>query len=68
MINRSSRLNFQGEALCDLADVLEAAGRGEEAAGVLAEALDRYERKKNIPMARRVRDRLASLRAGAIRT
>ncbi len=53
-------LNDQGNALCDLAEVLVAAGRDEEAAGALAGALDRYERKGNIPMARQVRARLAA--------
>jgi len=31
----------------------------------LAEALERYERKQNIPLARQVRERLAELKAGA---
>ena len=54
-------LNFQGSALCDLAEVLHAAGRDEEAAAALAKALERYERKHNLPMARQVRERLADL-------
>jgi class 3 adenylate cyclase/tetratricopeptide (TPR) repeat protein len=54
-------LNFQGSALCDLAEVLHAAGRDEEAAAALAKALERYERKQNLPMARQVRKRLADL-------
>jgi tetratricopeptide (TPR) repeat protein len=49
----------QGEALCDLAEVLETAGRA--AAAALREALDRYERKPIIPLARRARERLAAL-------
>jgi len=51
----------QGETLSDLAEVLEAAGRGDEAAAALREALDRYERKQVIPLARRARERLAAL-------
>jgi class 3 adenylate cyclase len=51
----------QGEALCDLAEVLAAAGRHDEAATALREALDRYERKPIIPLARRTRNRLAAL-------
>jgi tetratricopeptide (TPR) repeat protein len=54
-------LNFQGSALCDLAEVLHAAGRDEEAAAALAKAHERYERKQNLPMARQVRERLADL-------
>jgi hypothetical protein len=47
---------------CDLAEVLEAAGRLDAAAAAAwHEALDRYERKEVIPLARRVRERLATL-------
>ena len=52
---------FQGDAYFDLADVLEAAGRREEAAAAWHEALDRYERKGIIPRARSTRERLAAL-------
>jgi len=41
--------------------VLEAAARHEEAAAALRAALDRYERKPIIPLARRTRERLAAL-------
>jgi class 3 adenylate cyclase/tetratricopeptide (TPR) repeat protein len=51
----------QADAYCDLAEVLEAAGRRDEAIAVWHEALTRYERKEVIPLARRVRDRLSSL-------
>jgi tetratricopeptide (TPR) repeat protein len=51
----------QGDALSDLAEVLEAAGRGNEAAAALHEAIDRYESKPIIPLARRARERLTSL-------
>jgi tetratricopeptide (TPR) repeat protein len=54
-------LRRQGDAYCDLAEVLEAAGRREEAITVLQEALDRYERKEIVPLARGVRERLAAL-------
>jgi class 3 adenylate cyclase len=54
-------LNYQGDALCVLADVLHAAGRDEEAADALATALECYERKENIPMARRTRTQLRAL-------
>jgi len=50
---------YQADAFCDLAEVLEAAGRRDEASAAWHEALDRYERKGVIPLARRVRERLA---------
>jgi tetratricopeptide (TPR) repeat protein len=52
---------LQGDAYCDLAEVLEAAGRHDEAVAAWHEALDRYERKGVIPLARRIRGRLAAL-------
>ena len=51
----------QGNALSDLAQVLEASGHHDEAAAAWREALDRYERKEMIPLARRVRERLAAV-------
>jgi tetratricopeptide (TPR) repeat protein len=51
----------QGEALSDLAEVFDAAARREEAAAALREALECYERKPVIPLARRTRERLAAL-------
>jgi hypothetical protein len=45
--------------------VLEAAGRRNEAAETLEQALERYERKKNLAMVAQVRSRLEGLRAGA---
>jgi excinuclease UvrABC nuclease subunit len=41
--------------------VLHAAGRTEEAAATLEQALERYELKKNLARAAQVRDRLAQL-------
>jgi tetratricopeptide (TPR) repeat protein len=61
IIARTDGLNFQADALCDLAEVLAAAGREDEAAAALTEALDRYDRKRNIAMSRWVRGRLAEL-------
>ena len=63
IIDQTDGLNFQGEALCDLADVLATAGRSEEAAAALEQALERYERKKNLAMVAQVRPRLEELRA-----
>jgi tetratricopeptide (TPR) repeat protein len=61
IIERTDGLNFQGDALCDLAEVLTAGGRSDEAAAALTQALDRYERKRNLAMARRVRARISDL-------
>jgi tetratricopeptide (TPR) repeat protein len=62
---RTDSLNNQGDALCDLAEVLAAAGRGDEAAGALEQALERYERKKNLAMVTQVRPKLKELRKAA---
>jgi tetratricopeptide (TPR) repeat protein len=61
IIDRSDGVNYQGDALCDLAEVLAAGGRRDEAAAALTEASDRYERKQNLAMVRQVRERLAKL-------
>jgi tetratricopeptide (TPR) repeat protein len=60
---RMDGLNFQGDAYCDLAEVLAAAGRTDEAAQALEEALERYERKKNLAMVAQVKPKLEELRA-----
>jgi tetratricopeptide (TPR) repeat protein len=52
---------LQADAYCDLAEVLEVAGRRVEAVAAWQEALDRYERKQIIPLVRGVRDRLSAL-------
>ena len=59
---RTDGLNFRGDALCDLAEVLAGAGRIDEAAETLERALERYERKKNLAMIAQVRPRLEALR------
>ena len=53
-------LNAQGDANADLAEVLLLGGKADEAAAALEQALERYERKGNLVMARRMRDRLAA--------
>jgi len=55
---RTDSLSMQADALCDLAEVLEAAGRPQEAVTTLEQALERYESKGNLPMAAQVRQRL----------
>ncbi len=62
---RTDALNGQGDALCDLAEVLHAAGGSEEVAAALAQALERYQQRKNLAMAAQVRDRLAQLQNAA---
>jgi class 3 adenylate cyclase/tetratricopeptide (TPR) repeat protein len=61
MIEQTDALNFQGAALSDLAEVLVDAGRMDEAVAVLRQALERYERKKNVAAAAQVRSRIAAL-------
>jgi class 3 adenylate cyclase len=58
---QTDALNFQGFALADLAEVLAATGPTEEAVDALEQALERYERKKNLAMIAQVRPRLESL-------
>ena len=58
---RTDQLIAQGGALSALAEVLHAADRTDEAIAALEQALERYERKKNLAMAHQVRERLASL-------
>jgi predicted ATPase len=52
---------LQGDAYYDLAEVLQVAGRREEAAAAWHQALDHYESKGIIPLARRTRERLSAL-------
>jgi class 3 adenylate cyclase len=61
IMERTDGLNWQGDALCDLGEVLQAAGHRDEGAAVLDQALERYERKNNLAMARQVRERLDEL-------
>jgi class 3 adenylate cyclase len=62
---RTDGLNYQGDALCDLAAVLAASGRSEEAAAALEQALERYESKKNLAMVGQARTKLEELRKAA---
>jgi thioredoxin-like negative regulator of GroEL len=54
-------LEGQCDALCDLAEVLQSAGRTDEAAEALEQALDRYRRKQNLAMIAQVRLRLDAI-------
>jgi class 3 adenylate cyclase/tetratricopeptide (TPR) repeat protein len=60
---QTDNLELQGDGHCDLAEVLEAAGRREDAITAWQDALDRYERKGIVPLARRVHERLAAAQA-----
>jgi class 3 adenylate cyclase/tetratricopeptide (TPR) repeat protein len=55
--------SWQGDALSDLAQVLDSAGKFTEATAALEQALDRYERKHNWAMVAPLRPRLEELRA-----
>jgi hypothetical protein len=52
---------FQARRVFRPREVLEAAFRREEAVAAWGQALERYERKEVVPLARRVRERLAAL-------
>jgi tetratricopeptide (TPR) repeat protein len=58
IIERTDALNVQGDALCDLAEVLEQADRLQEARTILEQAQEQYERKKNLAMIAQIRQRL----------
>ena len=60
-------LNVQGNVFADLAEVLSLAGRSEEAAEALEQALERYERKGNLVMGQRAQMRPAELQDAAPR-
>ncbi|HEX8917717.1 MAG TPA: adenylate/guanylate cyclase domain-containing protein [Chloroflexota bacterium] len=55
---RTDALNMQGGAVWDLSEVLHTAGRRQEAVTALEEALERYERKRNLAMVAQVKQRL----------
>jgi tetratricopeptide (TPR) repeat protein len=61
LAERTDALNLRGDASYDLGEVLAAAGKTEEAATALRQALERYEHKNNVPMVARTRARLAEL-------
>jgi class 3 adenylate cyclase/tetratricopeptide (TPR) repeat protein len=60
LIEQTDALNFQGAALSDLAEVLIEGGRAEDAHAPLAAAIERYERKRNLAGAARLRARFAA--------
>jgi tetratricopeptide (TPR) repeat protein len=64
IVDGTDSLTGHGDTRADLAEVLAAAGRTAEALEQFAEALERFERKKNLARAEQVRTRLEALRAG----
>ncbi|MEJ7567691.1 MAG: adenylate/guanylate cyclase domain-containing protein [Gaiellaceae bacterium] len=58
-------LGAQGDTYADLAEVLLLAGKPDEAAAAIEQALERYERKGNLVSAQRTQTRLAELQATA---
>jgi class 3 adenylate cyclase/tetratricopeptide (TPR) repeat protein len=62
---KTDMLASHGDAYADLGEVLLLAGKPEDAAAALEQALERYERKGSIVQAERARVRLAEVRAEA---
>jgi tetratricopeptide (TPR) repeat protein len=60
---QTDSLDGQCRVFWDLAEVLVAAGRLDEAEAAFEQALDRCRRKKNLALGRQVRERLVELRA-----
>jgi DNA-binding SARP family transcriptional activator/tetratricopeptide (TPR) repeat protein len=58
LAGKTDFLNFQGRALLDLAEVFQLAGRLDEASREAEAAAVRFERKGNVVLARRARERL----------
>ena len=59
LVMKTDALTHQGDVLLDVAAVLTAANRRDEAAGRVREAIDLYERKQNAASARNARARFA---------
>jgi class 3 adenylate cyclase/tetratricopeptide (TPR) repeat protein len=62
LVAQTDWLNTRGDALIDLAEVLDLAKRPDEAAPIIAEAIHHYEQKGNIVAAAKAEQRLAELR------
>ncbi|MGH2442367.1 MAG: adenylate/guanylate cyclase domain-containing protein [Chloroflexota bacterium] len=65
LLETTDVLNWKGDAYCDLAEVLEKAGKRDEAIAALNQALELYAEKRNLVMAAQVRERRAALSLGA---
>jgi tetratricopeptide (TPR) repeat protein len=64
---KTDMLDEQGDTLADLAEVLLLAGKSDEAAASLEQAIERYERKSNLVSTGRAQTRLAELQHPATR-
>jgi len=62
IIGQTDALALQGDTWWDLAEVLAASGRKEEAADAYEQAIERYARKKHLAKLAQVRPRLEALR------
>jgi class 3 adenylate cyclase/tetratricopeptide (TPR) repeat protein len=58
-------LDFQGDAYADLGEVLVLAGEWDEAVAAFEQAVERYQRKGNVPSTERAQARLAEIGAAA---
>src|SRR5207253_3986664 len=67
LCEETDMLDAQGDAYADLAEVLLLTGKADEAAAVLEQAIERYERKGNLVSTRRAQTRLAELQHAAPR-
>jgi class 3 adenylate cyclase len=67
IVEEKDSLDRQGDAYADLAEVLALAGKPDEAASALEQALERYERKESRVSAQRAHERLAKLQAATPR-
>ena len=66
-IGEETDMHAQGDTYADLAEVLLLAGKADEAAAALEQALERYERKGNLVSTQRTQARLAELQDAAPR-
>jgi class 3 adenylate cyclase/tetratricopeptide (TPR) repeat protein len=62
LIDQTDALNYAGAAHSDLAEVLLVAGRADDAAAALDQALERYERKRNVAAVAQTRARFKTRR------
>jgi tetratricopeptide (TPR) repeat protein len=61
IVDRTDCLWWQADVYADLGEALELAGKREQAIANWQEALERYDRKEIVPLAARLRERLATL-------
>jgi tetratricopeptide (TPR) repeat protein len=64
-VEKTDMLDMHGGAYWDLAEVLAASGRADEAVTALEEAIGRYERKRNLAMVAQLTPKLSEFRRTA---